>query len=136
VSLRKARSLIQSSKILVLALAFGSSCNLYAQQAPSDQSYPALGHVFEAKFGDRAFKLVFDSNKKEMTFTRLDGSSETVAYTAKELRPALFLVYWKEPVSGNAVTHIEDFEKSTVDTNIATKDGKFFNLHGTWKRLD
>lgn len=123
-------------QIVGVTLVSGSICLVHAQHAPSDASYPAPGHAYEAQFGARAFKLEFDPAKAEFSFTRADGSSDTVSYTAKEIRPGVFMVYWKEANDGPAVTHIQDFEKGIVDANIATKDGKFYNLRGTWKRLD
>lgn len=125
----------QAIKILGFALVIGSHGSAHAQQAPSDASYPAPGHSYEANFGERVFKLAFDPTKSELTITRRDGSSTTVDYTAKEIRSGVFMVYWKEPEGGSAVTQFEDFEQGVVYANIAAKDGKFYNLRGAWKRL-
>ena len=45
------------------------------------------------------------------------------------------MVYGHESASGNNVSHVEDFERGIVYTNIATKEGRFFNLKGTLKKL-
>ena len=134
--MRIGQPIFRPKALAAIALVFAAACVAEAQQASSDASYPAPGHTFEAKFGERVFKLVFDPAKSELTFTRADGSSDTVAYTAKELRPGVYMVYWQEANGGSRVTQIEDFEKGVAYANIAAKDGKFYNLTGTWKRLD
>lgn len=122
--------------LVAISVILASARVVDAQQASSDTSYPAPGHTFEANFGARAYKLAFDPAKSEMTFTGANGSSATVAYTARELRPGLYMVYWQEADGGARVTHIEDFENGVVYANIAGRDGKFYNLKGVWKRLD
>ena len=127
-------------RILVPCIVLGLGIALrvtaaFAQEGVSDTSYPAPGHVFEAKFSDRQFRLDFHLNGKEMTYTRPDGSGDTVHYTAIEIRPQVFMVYWTEPKSGSNVTHVEDFERGVVYTNIARRDGQFFNLKGTLQKV-
>ena len=84
----------------------------------------AVGKVVQVTFGDFAFKLDFTDDK---TIT------DTVQYTAVEIRPKVYMVYWHEPQSGDNVTHIEDFERGEVYTNIAAKDGSFTHLKGQLK---
>ena len=43
------------------------------------------------------------------------------------------MVYWHEPQSGDNVTHVEDFERGEVYTNIAARDGSFTHLKGQLK---
>jgi hypothetical protein len=126
------RELLAAMAISFLALLNGTAARAQMQ---SDPSYPAPGHSYEASFSDRQFRLDFSPNGKDMTFTRADGSADTVQYTAVEIRPQVFMVYWHESASGNSVTHVEDFERGIVYTNIATKDGHFINLKGTLKKL-
>ena len=44
---------------------------------------------------------------------------ETVDYQAREIAPNVFEVHWKEPRRGDTVTHVEDFNRQQVCTNIA-----------------
>ena len=87
-----------------------------------------------------AFELNFDANSHSMTFTAIEANGpnlltrETIEYTAVPIRPAVFMVHWKEK-SGNTVVHVEDFEKGMVHTNITTPDLSFYNLSGTLKKL-
>jgi hypothetical protein len=108
----------------------------FAHTAPAgaDGTYPAPGHVFAGQIGDRNFKLDFNSNRSELTVTRMDGTIDTVRYTAKEIRPNVFMVYWTES-NGTAVTHVEDFERGILHTNITFRDGRFVNLSGTFKQV-
>jgi hypothetical protein len=90
----------------------------------------------QVTFGDFAFKLDF-TDDKTMTFTGVgaasQGVTDTVQYTAVEIRPKVYMVYWSEPKSGDNVTHVEDFQRGEVYTNIASKDGTFTHLKGQLK---
>lgn len=100
--------------------------------------YPAIGHQVEADFGTFKFTLDFKDNK-EMSFTGISGSvkgnTDTVQYKAVEVAKNVFMVYWHEPKSGSNVTHIQDYNKNIVYTNIAQPDGLFTHLKGTLKIL-
>jgi hypothetical protein len=104
-----------------------------AEDLKSDPSYPAPGHAYDLKFGDREFRLTFDPDGKHMSYTRPDGSGDTLEYTAIEIRPQVFMVYWTEPKSGSHVTHVEDFERGIVWGNTARKDGTFIHSKGSLK---
>ncbi len=52
-----------------------------------------------------------------MTFTRPDGTGNTVDYSAMEVRPSIFLVSWN------------------VTRNVAFKDGRVLNVKGTIQRV-
>ncbi|MEY8761463.1 MoaF-related domain-containing protein [Chryseobacterium tongliaoense] len=96
--------------------------------------YPAIGHKIRVGFGTIEFILDFKDNKT-MSFIGTDGESkgaaETIQYTAVEVAKNIFMVYWHEPQSGMNVTHIQDYNKNTVYTNIAGADGSFKHLKGT-----
>ncbi|AKK73224.1 metallo-beta-lactamase [Chryseobacterium gallinarum] len=98
--------------------------------------YPAIGRKVEVDFGTVKFLLDFKDNKT-MTFRGLSGNSkgstETVEYTAVEVAKNVFMVYWHEPESGFNVTHVQDYNKHILYTNIAGKDGGFTHLKGTLK---
>ncbi len=68
-----------------------------------------------------------------MTYTRPDGSGDTVQYTAIEIRPRVFMVYWTEAKTGNRVVHVEDFERGIVFGNTAMTNGTFTHSKGTLK---
>jgi predicted SnoaL-like aldol condensation-catalyzing enzyme len=91
-----------------------------------------IGNKFKVDFGPMAFQLHFES-ATQMTFAQITpegfGEPETVHPTMVEVRPNVYMVYWKEK-SGTTVTHLEDFENETVYTNITTPDHNFTNLKG------
>lgn len=98
--------------------------------------YPAIGRKVEVDFGTGKFLLDFNDNKT-MMFTGTAGgsknSTDTVEYTAVEVAKNVFMVYWHEPKLGSNVTHIQDYNKNIVYTNIADPDGSFKHLKGTIK---
>ncbi len=91
-----------------------------------------IGNKFKVDFGPMAFQLHFES-ASQMTFAQITpkglGEPETVNPTMVEVRPNVYMVYWKEK-SGTTVTHLEDFENEIVYTNITTPDHNFTNLKG------
>lgn len=101
--------------------------------------YPAIGHQVEVDFGAVKFLLDFKDNKT-MTFTGTAGSSknstDTVEYTAVEVAQNVFMVYWHEPHLGFNVTHIQDYNKNIIYSNIAGPDGTFTHPKGTLKILN
>lgn len=101
--------------------------------------YPAIGHKVEVNLGTFSFTLDFKDNKN-MSFTGTDGkvkeAADTVPYTAVEVAKNVFMVYWHEPKLGSNITHIQDYNKNIVYTNIADPDGSFRYLKGTLRILD
>jgi len=93
------------------------------------ETFPAIGHVYEARFGDLAFHLQFDADGGT-NFAK----AEAVRYRAMGIRPDVFMVTWTE-ADGTTVTHVEDFENGIVHTNITRPDLSFLNLSGSWTRL-
>lgn len=104
------------------------------------QHYPAIGRVYEAKFGDLAYHLNFQADGKTMTFSSVGEAKPvaeavvTVEYTATPVADGVFMVYWKEP-DGSTVVHVEDFKNEIVHTNITLTDHTFLNLQGTFKAI-
>ncbi|MDR6488559.1 glyoxylase-like metal-dependent hydrolase (beta-lactamase superfamily II) [Chryseobacterium vietnamense] len=100
--------------------------------------YPAIGRKVEVDFGTIKFLLDFKDNKT-MTFIGTAGSSknstDTVEYTAVEVAKNVFMVYWHEPHLGFNVTHIQDYNKNIIYSNIAGPDGTFTHPKGTLKIL-
>lgn len=100
--------------------------------------YPAIGNKVEVDFGTLKFILDFKDNK-EMSFTgvseNVKGRTDTVQYTAVEVAKNVFMVYWHEPKLGSNVTHIQDYNKNIIYTNIADPNGTFTHLRGTLKVL-
>lgn len=45
---------------------------------------------------------------------------DTVDYQAREIAPNVFEVHWKEPGGGDTVTHVEDFNRQQLLTNITS----------------
>ncbi|MCW3121539.1 MAG: hypothetical protein JWQ38_1031 [Flavipsychrobacter sp.] len=63
-----------------------------------------------------------------------DNTTETVAVTITELRPALYLLTWKES-NGNTVTQVQDHENELIYSNWTLPDGTFNNVTGSIKLL-
>lgn len=105
-----------------------------------NKGFIAVGHTVLVDFGELAFKLQFHDDAHTMTFVgvgeKANGITDTVTYTAIEIRPKVYMVYWKEAKKGDAVVHVEDYEFSRVWTNISQTDGAFINLAGSLKILD
>ncbi|MEN3931100.1 MBL fold metallo-hydrolase [Microvirga sp. W0021] len=109
---------------------------VYRGEIPWDvkSPYPAIGNTVKVDFAGTKFDINFADNKT-MSFIGTDGvfkgSADTVTYTPVEVAKNVFMVYWHEPKSGSNVTHVQDYNKGIVYTNIARKDGNFVNLKGT-----
>lgn len=97
-----------------------------------EKKIDVIGNKFKADFGQMAFQLSFES-ATQITFSQILsdklGEAETVQITMVEIRPNVYMTYWKEK-SGATVTHLEDFSNETVYTNITTPDHNFINLKG------
>ncbi|MFP7657673.1 MoaF-related domain-containing protein [Chryseobacterium proteolyticum] len=99
--------------------------------------YPAIGRKVEVDFGKGNFVLNYKDNKT-MSFSGTEafkGISDTVEYTATEIAKNIFMVYWHEPKTGENVTHIQDYNKNIIYTNIAGKDGSFDHFKVPFKIL-
>jgi hypothetical protein len=120
----------------VFCVVISASPLLAAQELATDASFPAPGRVYAVSLGERQFRLKFDADGKTMTYTRPDGTGDTMQYADVEIRPQLFMVYWTEPKSGTRVMHIEDFEHGVVFANSARTDGTFIHAKGTLKRVE
>lgn len=101
----------------------------------SVDAYPLIGKKAQADFGgDFVFELDFIDNK-HMTFVGVKGTQEgvtdNVIYTAIEVAPNIYMVYWIEPSTNTHVVHVQDFNRGIVYTNISNPDGTFINLKGT-----
>lgn len=98
--------------------------------------YPPIGKKVVVNFGVYVFELNFKDNK-HMTFTSLAGETkgytEDVEYTAVEVSPNVFMVYWKELKTNTNVIHLQNYNTHQVWTNIASKDASFIHLNGTIK---
>jgi glyoxylase-like metal-dependent hydrolase (beta-lactamase superfamily II) len=102
--------------------------------------FPVIGRKAEVDFGgEYLFELSFADNHT-MTFRGLRPRAagrpvlETVRYTAVEVAPQVYMVYWTEK-DNTRVVHVEDFAGGVVYTNIAAPDGSFTNLRGTLKLI-
>lgn len=117
-----------------LAALLSTLCLTAGTTALAQSTFPAFGHAYDVKFGERQFRLEFDLNGQEMKFARPDGSGDTVQYKAVEIRPNVFIVYWTEPKSGTHVTHVEDFDRGIVDAVSFRKDGSSVHAKGALQK--
>lgn len=96
--------------------------------------YPLIGRAIKVDFGAFAFRNSF-KDAHHMTFLGLNGGykgvTDNVLPTVVEVSPNVFMVYWSEPNSTKSnVVHVQNYNTSTVWTNIAAPDGKFYNMQG------
>ncbi len=103
--------------------------------------FPAIGRKAEVDFGgEYDFELNFH-NEHSMTFTGLKPrandrpTTDTVEYTAVEVAPGVYMVYWTEK-DNTHVVHVEDYGGGVAYTNIAAPDGSFTNLKGTLRLME
>lgn len=132
-------TLISLGMTMILPTAMAENINMPNKETAAQRihsQFIAVGKTVQVTFGDFAFKLDF-TDDKTMTFTGIgaasQGVTDTVQYTAIEIRTGVYMVYWSEPKSGDNVTHVEDFQRGEVYTNIASKDGTFTHLKGQLK---
>ncbi|MDR1729071.1 MAG: hypothetical protein LBR52_00195 [Prevotellaceae bacterium] len=104
------------------------------------QAFPPIARQIEVDFGgEYHFKLDF-KDERTMTFRALKERgggrlmTDTVQYTAIEIAPLVYLVYWTE-ADNTHVVQIQDYGQGVVWTNIAAPDSSFTNLKGTLKLL-
>ncbi|NBJ15894.1 MAG: hypothetical protein FNP40_10095 [Dehalobacter sp. 4CP] len=62
------------------------------------------------------------------------GFTQTVEISVMPIRPGVFMVGWQEE-NQTTVTHIEDFEKGIVYTNITLPGNKSLRLQGPFKQV-
>lgn len=132
--------------IIALFLSISMACNtdktknsnLKNQEKMTSKKIQVIGNKFKVNFGDYSFQLHFES-ETQMTWKALTdkgfGDYETVNITKVEIRPNVYMIYWKEK-SGTTVTHVEDFENGVVYTNITAPDHSFLNLKGTLTKIE
>lgn len=103
-------------------------------------AFPAICRKAEVNFGgEYLFELDF-RNEHTMTFRglveRAGGRpiTDTVEYTAVQVAPEVYMVYWTEH-DNTHVVHVEDFGRGVAYTNISAPDGSFANLRGTLRLL-
>lgn len=115
------------------ALEFGAKAFTGEEPWYVASAYPPIGKNAEAVFGETVYLLKFKDNKT-MSFvetSRAGGIEDTVEYTAVEVAPNVFMVYWHEPSHHISVVHVQDWNNGIVYTNIARPDGSFSNMKGT-----
>lgn len=96
--------------------------------------YPAVGRSIKVDFGAFAFRNTF-RDAHHMSFLGLNGEykgiTDNVITTVTEVSPNVYMVYWSEPNSTKSnVVHVQNFNTGYVWTNIAARDGKFYNMKG------
>ena len=101
---------------------------------PPVPSYPLAGKSARVQFGESVFELTF-KDRQTMSFIGVQGPfkglSDTVQYTALEVRPGVFMVYWSEPHTGVHVVHVQDLTYGVLHTNIVMKDGQTMHMTGS-----
>lgn len=94
-----------------------------------------IGKSYHFDLGPLKVKFTFDSPTQgsfvvsEGGGLAPDGHAETVAIDLREIRDGVYLNSWTE-ASGATVTHVEDFAKATLYSNV-TVDGTLHNFVGT-----
>lgn len=135
---------IQKMKVIYPDLEGESSLEMSAKVIKNEiswrtaSSYPLIGKKAEVQFGEMIFTLNFKDNKNMSfvgTSASIKGIKDDVVYTAKEIRPNVYMVYWTEPKTETKVVHVQDLDNNIVYTNIVDKNGTFTNMKGSLKVL-
>jgi hypothetical protein len=105
----------------------------------SDQVFPAIGHVYQADYRERIYRVAFNADGKTLRWAQepvlnFDQEAVTETYAHTPIRPGVFMVSWQE-ADGITVTHVEDFENDLVHAAITLPDHTFLTLKGTWTRI-
>ncbi len=115
-------------------LAFSAKVSTGQTEWKTYSPYPPIGRTAHDSFDNLAFDLHFLDNKT-MTFVGTGGPtkglSDTVQYTAVEIAPHIFMVYWHEPHTGLNIVHIQNWNTGDLYTNVSAKDGSFTHSRGT-----
>ncbi|WP_051220384.1 MoaF-related domain-containing protein [Prevotella sp. AGR2160] len=106
--------------------AAAKSNNATELTAAMEEAWPQLpgkdNLVFSAK--------VFKGEQEWKIFTPYPPIGRAIKVVV-EVSPNVFMVYWSEPNSTKSnVVHVQNYNTSTVWTNIAAPDGKFYNMQG------
>ena len=138
---------ISRMKALYPGLAGESSLEMTAKVLKGEMpwrvvsAFPPIGRKAEVDFGgEYLFELDF-TVPGTMTFRglkpRADGRllTDTVKYTAVQVAPGVYMVYWTEKDKTHVV-HVEDYGGGIAYTNITAPDGSFTNLKGKLRLLD
>lgn len=82
-------------------------------------------------YGDDMF--IIDIKTNTLKFVGIKGKwkglSETVNYTAVEICPKVYMLYWSESQNGSKVTQVQNWNTMDIYSNIAINE-KFYNLKG------
>jgi glyoxylase-like metal-dependent hydrolase (beta-lactamase superfamily II) len=128
-------------------LAGGQNLDMTAQVLKGEipwkttRAFPAIGRKVRVDFGGEYVFVLDFHNEHSMTFTglvqRAGGRpmTDTVEYTAAEVAPQTYMVYWTE-TDNTHVVHVQNYESGAVWTNIVAPDGSFTNLGGTLKLME
>lgn len=96
--------------------------------------FPAVGRKLRVDFGQVVFELSFTDNLN-MTFVGIEGAftgvTDTVAYTAINVAPQVWMVYWTEPHVGGNVAQVQNYSSGRIWTNFTLRDHSFTNLAGS-----
>lgn len=101
-------------------------------------SFLAVGHTYEADLGGDILVQFEYHSVNSMTIHGMKGEhkgfTETVEISVMPIRPGVFMVGWQEK-NQTTVTHIEDFEKGMLYTNITFPDNQSLRLQGPFKQV-
>lgn len=102
-------------------------------------SYPPISRKAEVQFGNNIVIRHFKDNKHmflEGKAGELKDVAENVEYTAVQIAPGIYMVYWRETAKGFDVVAVEDYNNGILYTNISATDGTFTHVQGSIKIID
>jgi len=103
---------------------------------PEADSFPAVGHTYEADLGGDILVQFEYHSVRSMTIYGMKGEhkgfTETVEISVMPVRLGVFMVGWQEE-NQTTVTHIEDFENGIVYSNITLPGNQSLRLQGPFK---
>lgn len=100
------------------------------------EDIPVIGHKYMAIFGENRYLLNFISEKQiQIKLIQGMGKDQVVNCNRVLIRPNVYMVTWQEG-DNSTVTHLEDFAKGIVYSNITMPDNTFYNYKGTLELAD
>ena len=105
---------------------------------PEANDFPAAGHTFEADLGGDILVQFEYHSVNSMTIHGMKGEhkgfTETVEIRVTPVREGVYMVGWQEK-NQTTVTHIEDFERGILYSNITLPGNRSLRLQGAFHKV-
>ena len=101
-------------------------------QQPLNKPFFAIGQTLLVNVAGQTQRLQF-VGQKNLNIINGQNTSTTVEYSAIQVGPDQFMVYWNDAVNKRNVVVVLDQKANLIYQNVATFDGKFSNSKGEFE---